>query len=102
MQLAIESCINIGGRILALQELNPEITAPVNYADVFIKLGEMGIFEKEFVIKLVNMARFRNRLVHGYWEIDPEKLYDILQENLVDIRQFAQGVTDYTNKQATW
>ncbi len=98
LQLAIESCLNIGGRILALQDEASELTAPENYADIFIKLGKLGVFSQSFVFNLVNMAKFRNKLVHGYWEISPDKLYDILTENLKDIQDFKKGITIYLSK----
>jgi uncharacterized protein YutE (UPF0331/DUF86 family) len=34
------------------------------------------------------MTRFRNRLVHIYWEVDDNELYQILQTRLDDFRQF--------------
>lgn len=100
LQVAIESCLNIGGRILAVQQTNPEITAPENYADIFIKLGKLGVLPQSFALKLVNMAKFRNKLVHGYWELVPEKVYDILQENLNDLAEFKQYIVSYLKKEA--
>jgi len=37
---------------------------------------------------LVNMAKFRNLLVHLYWKVDDERLYQILQSQLPDIDAF--------------
>jgi uncharacterized protein YutE (UPF0331/DUF86 family) len=34
------------------------------------------------------MARFRNRLVHIYWEVDNSELYSFLETHLQDIREF--------------
>jgi uncharacterized protein YutE (UPF0331/DUF86 family) len=39
------------------------------------------------------MARFRNMLVHMYWKIEYEIVFDILQENLDDLRQFSGAIT---------
>ncbi len=33
------------------------------------------------------MAKFRNRLVHIYWEVDDDIIYNILQENIQDIKR---------------
>lgn len=97
LQLAIETCLNIGNRVLALQDENSDLTVPENYADIFVKLGKIGIFSEEQVLIFVNMAKFRNKLVHGYWEIEPEKIYKILQNNLVDFYQFKEGIIKYLN-----
>jgi len=45
--------------------------------------------------RLVKMARFRNRLVHQYWKIDLETLYEILQNNLVDLEQFIKEIKEH-------
>jgi len=34
------------------------------------------------------MARFRNRLVHIYWDIDNREIHKIIQTRLHDIRRF--------------
>jgi uncharacterized protein YutE (UPF0331/DUF86 family) len=97
LQLAIESCLNIGNRVLSLTYNDADLGAPENYADIFIKLGKLGIFTQEFVLNLVNMARFRNKLVHAYWEIEPERIYDILQNNVKDIHEFKQRIIGFLN-----
>ena len=74
-QLAIESCINISNRILSLEQFNKTVNAPETYADIFRGLYKINIIEEEFSNTLVHMAKFRNRLVHLYWEIEPDELY---------------------------
>jgi len=44
------------------------------------------------------MAKFRNRLVHLYWEIDKETLYGFIQDDLDDFKLFEQKVVEYLNK----
>jgi uncharacterized protein YutE (UPF0331/DUF86 family) len=99
LQLAIESCLNVGGRILAIQVNDPEIGAPENYADIFVKLGKLNVYSDEDALNLVNMARFRNKLVHGYWEIDPKMIFEILHNSLKDIKWYMDNVTTYLNRQ---
>ena len=41
------------------------------------------------------MARFRNRLVHLYWEIDIEAIYALIHENLEDFKRFEQMVVEF-------
>jgi len=38
------------------------------------------------------MARFRNRLVHLYWEVEDRLVYQYLQESLGDLEQFARAI----------
>lgn len=48
-------------------------------------MGEIGFFNEELLEKLVKMAKFRNRLVHIYWEIDDEVIYEVLQDDITGI-----------------
>ncbi len=42
------------------------------------------------------MARFRNRLVHIYWDVNISELYEILQSRLPDIRRFLKEFGTFT------
>ncbi len=96
LQLAIESCLNIGNRILALAQMEKPITPPETYADIFKQLGQLGVWkDPELTNRLIQMAKFRNRLVHLYWDINEETVYRILHENLSDLEQFKQAVIEY-------
>jgi uncharacterized protein YutE (UPF0331/DUF86 family) len=83
-QVAVESCLNAANHIIAARSLRP----PSDYADAFAVLGEAGIVPDDFVPTLQQMARFRNRLVHLYWEVDDEILYQILTTELDDFDRF--------------
>ena len=100
LQLSIESCLNIGNRIISLEQFDKEISAPETYADIFRILEKIGVIENEFSDKLVKMAKFRNRLVHIYWDIDKEEMYNIIQTNLGDFEKFIECVIQYYNKKA--
>jgi len=58
----------------------------------FKVMGEVGAFEKEFIEKLSKMAKFRNRLVHIYWEVDDELVYSILGEHIEDMERFTETI----------
>jgi len=86
--VAIEAALQICFHVSA-QRLH---RVPEEYAECFRMLGEAGMLDTELVENLQRMARFRNMLVHVYWEVDYERVYDILQENLDDLRRFVQAV----------
>lgn len=88
MQLAIEACLSLGNHIIARGRLG----IPQNYQDTFSLLEKGGIITPEFAEEMKKMARFRNRLVHIYWEIDVEQLYEILATRLGDFKEFAQHI----------
>ncbi|MDF1593718.1 MAG: DUF86 domain-containing protein [Desulfobacterales bacterium] len=98
LHLAIESCLNIGNRLLAVSQLEKPVKPPETYADIFKELYHLGVLEDwGFMERLMQMAKFRNRLVHLYWELDEHAVYEILQKHLTDLHLFKQTVVDYMN-----
>ncbi len=96
-QVAIQAALDIGGHILA--ELGVDV--PADYADVFVRLGEVGVLPSAFAAKLVSMAKFRNVLVHLYLDVDLDKVYTYLQKNLDDLEEFARHVVRFIERQAS-
>ncbi len=89
--VAIESCIDICNHLIAKNGYR----APEDYSDTFAVLSEVGAFESGFSAELKKMAKFRNRLVHLYWEVDDEQVYDILQHRLADFDQFQRDMAAF-------
>jgi uncharacterized protein YutE (UPF0331/DUF86 family) len=63
---------------------------PGEYAECFAILAEAGIIRRDLSERLQKMARLRNLLVHIYWKINYEAVYEIIQQNLSDLRFFTQ------------
>jgi len=78
--IAVEVAIDIRNRVISRRRYRTS----EDYADTFKVMGEVGAFPEEFVRNLVDMARFRNRLVHLYRTVDKKEIHKILQENLSD------------------
>ena len=63
------------------------------YAACFKLLADQGLIDHDLSERLSNMARFRNLLVHRYWEIDYARLYQtITGPDLDDLEIFVQAV----------
>ena len=45
------------------------------YEETFHALADLGVYPKDFAVKIAPSAGLRNILVHEYDEIDPEKVY---------------------------
>ena len=97
LQMAIESCLNIGNRLISLYQFKKPVDTPETYADIFIGMRRIGVVDDVFCQRLVKMAKFRNRLVHLYWEIDKETLYGFIQDDLNDFKLFEQKIVEYLN-----
>jgi uncharacterized protein YutE (UPF0331/DUF86 family) len=82
--MAIESAIDMCNHIISRNGFR----APEDYADVFKVMGEVGAFDGGLCRELQKMARFRNRLVHLYFDVDDGQVHGILQSGLEDFGRF--------------
>lgn len=95
LQITIESCLDIANHIIASEQYR----APKDYSDTFAILLEQRIIHKPLAKNLQLMAKFRNRLVHLYGEIDNEYVYNIIQTDLKDIRDFQKLIIKHFDLQ---
>jgi len=92
--VAIEAIIDICNHLIAERKLG----YPQDYADVMRIIGKEVSFPEGFIDKLVQMAKFRNMLVHMYWEIEEEQLYKFITENLDGFEIFESFIRSYLKK----
>jgi uncharacterized protein YutE (UPF0331/DUF86 family) len=86
--IAIEGTIDICNSIVA----RAGGRAPRDHADCFAILGELQLLSEGYVDKLKRMAKFRNLLVHLYWKVDDRKVYQILKEDIQDVKDYLKIV----------
>jgi uncharacterized protein YutE (UPF0331/DUF86 family) len=98
LHLAIESCLNIGNRLISILQFEFPVETPETYADIFVSLFRMRILNKALSDRMVLMAKFRNRLVHLYWNIDRRELYRIIQEDINDFSEFQDAIVAFLKK----
>lgn len=91
LQISIECCINVANHVISRKRFR----APATYADSFTILAENGVIDPEFCATAHRMVRMRNRLVHLYWEVDADILYDTLQNNLTDFDRLKDYIYRY-------
>ena len=85
LQVAIEALLDIGNYILK----RGKHKIPRSRAEVFELLCRHGYLDLENEEALTTMARFRNKLVHGYQGVDDKIVYDILQNRYDFLRMIA-------------
>ncbi|HWB68453.1 MAG TPA: DUF86 domain-containing protein [Solirubrobacterales bacterium] len=83
LQLAIQTCIDIGTHLISEHELE----MPSDYRGVFRALEPLGL-SAELAERLGSAAGLRNVLVHDYLKVDDDLVWGAL-ENLDDLRDFA-------------
>ncbi|MBF7081975.1 DUF86 domain-containing protein [Desulfallas sp. Bu1-1] len=89
LRRSLEAIFDIGRHILAK-------TGNLDMAGEYKSIAK-GLASNNFVSdtlgeKLVQMAGYRNRMVHFYSMVTEKELYDILQDNLGDIEQFTMEI----------
>lgn len=95
--VAIEAIIDICNRIISKRELG----FPQDYSDVIKLMSQEGVLEGDLVGRLVEMVKFRNMLVHLYWKIENDRLYQYLRENLGDFEAFKEAIRKYLKKSSS-
>jgi uncharacterized protein YutE (UPF0331/DUF86 family) len=71
---------------------------PRDYFDSFTQLARIGMLPPAFATQLAASAGLRNRLVHEYDEIDPERVYAGLQATVRDVPNYLRHVERYLKK----
>jgi uncharacterized protein YutE (UPF0331/DUF86 family) len=89
--VAIESCIDMCNHVISRNGFR----APEDYGDTFRVMNEEGALKQDFADELVNMAKFRNRLVHIYLEVENKQVYEILQDRLDDFKKFIDSLSKF-------
>ena len=84
LQVSIECCLDIANHIISAERLR----APKDYADSFKIFEENEIIPADLGKQLQQMAKFRNRLVHLYGEIDDAYVFDFITGDVRDIQDY--------------
>ena len=84
LQTSIQALLDIGSYLIASLGLR----TPNTNAEIIEILGEAGYIPTEKTKVYIEMSQFRNRIVHLYNHIDTKALYDILVNELTDIKEF--------------
>lgn len=88
LRRALESLFDIGRHIMAKQGLGH----PVDYRSIILALAKEKIIPEEFAARIKSMAGYRNRLVHGYAEVTPDEMHNIIENRLYDFEDFCRYI----------
>ena len=55
-------------------------------------LEEEEILDKELSLRLKKMIKFRNKLIHKYWEIDDKLVYEYAKNETDDFTDFIKEI----------
>lgn len=88
LQMAAQCVLDICNHIVS--DLSTE--HPVNYRELILTAGRLGLMPEDFAQRFSHLAGFRNVLIHEYAKVDPSGVYRNLREGLADFDRFAEYV----------
>jgi uncharacterized protein YutE (UPF0331/DUF86 family) len=71
---------------------------PRDYFDSFTQLARIGVLPAAFARRIAASAGLRNRLVHEYDEIDPERVFEGVQAAVHDVPEYLRHVERHLQK----
>ncbi len=88
LQISIEALLDAFGHIIARLHLG----APTNDREILEVMLERGLIPKAHFERYFQMYKFRNKVVHGYADVDPAAVYQIVHNDLGDFVLFFEDL----------
>lgn len=95
LRIALESVLDISRHIIAVKGFGIADLETQNLIDI---LGKNGVIPYDFSKKIRGMAGMRNAIVHIYWNLDYEKIFETAKDRLNDFEEFARHIINYIEK----
>lgn len=86
LQRACEMATDVAMYIVTTRKLG----IPQTKKEAFEKLYENNLISKDMCSKMKGMVGFRNIAIHEYKNIDGEILKDVIENHLIDIKEFVR------------
>jgi len=91
LQVALQAVLDVCQHIAAQKLLGPY----KENKEVFALLSRKGILSEDVAKTFEAAVGVRNILVHQYEEVDPHKVYEVIQNNLSDFDRFVGEIGKY-------
>lgn len=88
LQVTIEAMLDISNHIIARNRWGK----PDTNKECFEILEKHNLIDSKQINTYFNMAKFRNRVVHMYFDIDDNVIYELIQNNLIDFESFIKTI----------
>jgi uncharacterized protein YutE (UPF0331/DUF86 family) len=93
LRRALEGVLTIGTHLLSRI---PSKTK--DYQEIVLSLAKANVIPTEFAEQNKKLAGYRNRLVHLYWEVTEQELYDVTIQHVKDLDEFCSYFLEYVRK----
>lgn len=92
LRIALESVLDICRHFLAVVGVS---LAELDTTNLIELAGDKGLLEPAFAHRIRRMAGMRNAIVHVYWRLDYQAIYQAVTEQLSGFDEFARQVRAY-------
>lgn len=79
---------------IAAKKFNKGVSS---FGECFGVLEKEGVLERNLSMRLKKMVKFRNKLIHRYWEIEDENILEYARNDSGDFRDFMKAVNKLLN-----
>ncbi|MEK7635828.1 MAG: HepT-like ribonuclease domain-containing protein [Patescibacteria group bacterium] len=76
---------------LAAKKFHKAVSA---FGECFEVLENEKALQPDLSLKLRNMVKFRNKLIHRYWEINDKNILEYAKNDLSDFEDFMQAISN--------
>jgi uncharacterized protein YutE (UPF0331/DUF86 family) len=91
LQIAIQAALDVASHIVSDSRLGE----PRTNRELFDLLEGHGVIPSELALQLRRMVGFRNILVHGYLEVDPSVVRDVLEHRTADLCAYVAAIRTF-------
>src|SRR3989338_2787067 len=84
LQLIVDTCVDIN--IYLIREKTGK--APDDLQSTFVALGEIGILDMPFALRIAPVVGLRNRIVHRYDTLDRKTFIETLKKEVSDFDKY--------------
>ncbi len=71
---------------------------PADYYASFTQLAALGVYDVEFGRRIAACTGLRNRIVHEYDDVDPNKVHEALSAAIQDVPAYLRAVEAYVQR----
>jgi uncharacterized protein YutE (UPF0331/DUF86 family) len=86
--VALQECLALAAHWLSDEGLE----VPQSYAQVFVKLAERGVVDRELAARLAAASGLRNLVAHRYGALDWKRIHEIASTRLDDLLAFCNAL----------
>ena len=96
LQTSIEALVDISRYVIRSLGLPPADS----YRQVPVVLADAGYLDQTSTASYDKMMRFRNLIVHHYYRVNPEEVYNILTQSLSDLQSWCTTLLEIIEAEA--